>query len=189
MDSDACMVSRNKRLLRRNRIMKRFVSIVLAISMLCSLVVPAMAVEESTNNGEELWWVEEGEIWHPAEGVMAVEDDGCPNSHFAPSGFTYKGYTEGNTFWEGRFVDAGLYLLAAFTGGGIGLGTVATIISWTNGAESFRNFLEEGVLRTTYHKHIYTNGNRYWYHYIWYYVDDNYNGYLRFVACETQTNY
>lgn len=42
-------------------------------------------------------WVQAGEEWHPANGIMPLEDFGnCPKGHTGPSGYTYKGYTTGD---------------------------------------------------------------------------------------------
>lgn len=72
---------------------KRLISILLTIIMCLSLCIPALAAPSET---EVPSWVEPGEQWFPADGIMPLEDFGnCPKGHTGPKGYTYEGYVTG----------------------------------------------------------------------------------------------
>ena len=156
----------------------------MSLFVVFSLILPLVLVPVGAKGEDELPpWVEEGEIWHPAGEIMLFEDDGCPKNHFAPKGYTYQGYTEGNTLAEAIVQTAMVKLVAWIPG----LGQIASIIDTVTTIEWIKNGIEEGRLRTNYFKYVYTNGNLYWHHYYWYYYNQE-GGYLCYLSCEVNTN-
>lgn len=88
---------------------KGLISLLLTFIMCFSLCVPAFAAPAET---ELPPWVEEGEQWFPANGIMPLEDFGnCPKGHTGPSGYTYEGYTMGQS--TGNYDEAALALTVA----------------------------------------------------------------------------
>lgn len=163
--------------------MKKELSIILSFALLLPMIlVPTFAIN-NTASDELPPWVEEGEVWHPANGIMPIEDDGCPKSHFPPKGYVYQGYTEGNSVLD-AVVQTGMVQLVGWLPG---IGTVVQIIDAATTLEWLLPAIEEGRIRTTYHKYVYTNGSLYWHHYYWYYRSDT-DGLYRYFACEVKTN-
>lgn len=102
---------------------KRIISVILLVSISMTLCVPAFAATPGDDNILPPW-VEEGETWFPANGIMPLEDFGnCPKGHTGPSGYKYEGYTMGNV--TAHYDDLALILV---------IGSMATKdpISYTN---------------------------------------------------------
>lgn len=65
----------------------------LITSMLLPLIVISVSATDNTEIVDLPPWVEDGEIWHPADGIMPLEDFGyCPQNHRPPAGYTYHWY-------------------------------------------------------------------------------------------------
>ena len=164
--------------------MKKLVSLILALSLVFSMMAPSFAVNDNNSTTDDLpYWVEEGETWHPASEIATCEDDGCPQSHFAPKGYTYQGYTEGNSIFD-SFVQGGLVKLV---GNLPGIGLIVKIIDAATTLEWLIPLAETGYLPTTYHKYVYTNGSLYWHHYNWYYRSPS-DKLFRHLTCDVKTN-
>lgn len=163
--------------------MKKLLSALLAITLLFTSTISVAFAVEGVDTKEIPSWVEEGEIWHPSDGIMPLEDFGnCPQNHIAPSYFVYQGYTEGNT-------EADLAVqrnLVRIVGQIPGLGTIARIIYASAVIERMLAQAEEGHLRTTYFKYVYTYKNLYWHHYSWFFRDSD--GIMHYIGCEVKTN-
>ena len=163
--------------------MKRLLSVFLCLSMfLPAFCISTYAVSDISSS-ELPPWVEDGEIWHPADGIMTIEDDGCPKSHFPPAGYVYQGYSEGNTVFDVAVTSGIAHLIGVIPG----IGTIVKIIDAVGTLEWLLPAVQGGRVKTTYYKYVYTNGNLYWHHYYWYYRS-NTDGLFRYLDCEVRTN-
>lgn len=164
--------------------MKKFISLILAIVMCFSLCAPAFAQDSIDIEVAEFILDGSQEIWHPANGVMPLEDmDGCMKGHRPPAGFVYQGYYTGNTVVD-TIVQSGIVQLMSYIPG---IGLIVSIIDSTLTIEWLSHYAEEGRLRTNYDKYTYTNANGVtYYHIIWWYRADD--GLYRQLACEVQTS-
>lgn len=155
---------------------QKIMSLVLAMVMCFSLCVPAFA---ATPDDENLpIWVEEGEDWFPANGIMPLEDFGnCPKGHTGPSGYTYQGYTMGQS-----------------TGHYDSFAEVISFVSAVSDDLIIRSVtsLSAAVLRwlakhedpdLTYFKYVYTKGSSTFYHVI--YTINQGGGEYTYLTCET----
>ena len=156
---------------------KKLTALFLTLVMCMTVCAPAFAADTG-NSDEFVPELAEGETWHPANGIMPLEDD-YPCNHRAPSGYFYQGYIEGNTLLEAVFKTSALTLSTMLVPQ---LGVVNIVISTASTIETIRNWVEDGMLRSTYHRYIYKKGTDYWYHTYWYYRGDD--GYLHYLTCE-----
>ena len=80
------------------------------------------------------------------------------------------------------FVQGGLSYLAGFIPG---LGTIITIIDASLTIESLKRAIDEGYIRTTYYKYVYTSADSYYYHLVWVYRAPE-DGMYRQLGCEVR---
>lgn len=158
---------------------KRLVCIVFALAMLFSMCAVSFA-EVVPNNNQLPPWVEEGETWHPANGIMLVEDYGnCPKGHTGPSGYTYQGYTTGvcsSNFDD--FVRA-LSIISIFSKDPIvvaGSSLGAVIVDWLDDHEN---------PNLHYFKYVYTSGSYTFYHIIYTLYQPSAGFNYSYITCET----
>ena len=144
---------------------KKLPALFLAVVMCMSMSVPAFASGPSNADN----------------GVMPCEDDYRCN-HTPPSGYIYQDYTDGNTILDSALENGALVLSTVLVPE---LGPVNIVISTASTIQSIMNWVEEGRLRTTYHRYIYKKGSNYWYHTYWYYRDND--GYLHYLTCEVSS--
>ncbi len=155
---------------------KKIVSVFLVIAMLSVLCVPAFALAPDDPTPP---WVEEGETWYPANGIMLLEDFGlCPKGHEGPKGYIFQGYSKGQM--TGHFDDLALIVTILSVASKnpiiIGAGTIgAGFLNWLHGKED-PNF--------TYFKYTWTSedGGAPFIHIIYTYYED---GIYKYVTCET----
>ena len=158
--------------------MKKLMSVLLAISMCMAMCVPAFAAEPHEEESTLPPWVEEGETWHPVGNVMPREDFGnCPQGHVPPSGYTYQGYTTGSAV--GRFDDIALiiYFGSLATGDPIAIsvgGAASTLLFWLHGKQN---------PNLTYFKYVYTKPGYAPFIHVSYSIDDD--GFYQYLTCET----
>ena len=167
--------------------MKKLFSKATSMVLIASMLLPLLAISVSATNNTKTVdsppWVEDGEIWHPADEIMPLEDFGyCPQNHRPPAGYTYQGYTEGNSLMD-AVVQTGMVQLVAWLPG---IGTIVQIIDAALTLEWLVPAIKEGHLRINYFKYVYINEKTYaeWYHYSWYYRDED--GLLRYVGCKVE---
>ena len=164
--------------------MKKTVSLMLALVLCFTFCVPAFAVTPEENDDLPPW-VEEGETWHPANGIMPLEDmDGCAENHRPPSGYVYQGYTSGNTVFEVAIETVVIYLFAKYIPD---FGNFVSMIDNALTVEWIKNSVENGHILSNYDKYVYTKGDNYYYHIIWYYRADD--GLFRQITCAVKTHY
>lgn len=156
---------------------KRIISVILLVSISMTLCVPAFAATPGDDNILPPW-VEEGETWFPANGIMPLEDFGnCPKGHTGPSGYKYEGYTMGNV--TAHYDDLALILVigSMATKDPITIsvaGALAAVLNWLHGKED---------PHLKYFKYVYTKKGGAPFIHVIYCTDEP--GYYRYITCET----
>lgn len=156
---------------------KRSLSLFLAIIMCFSLCIPTFAATHETKNIPP--WVEDGETWYPANGVMPLEDFGnCPKGHTGPSGYTYQGYTTGKSSGHYDGIAAILQITSYISGNKLTVGITgisSTFLGWLQNHEN---------PNIDYFKYVYTKGSSTFFHIIYAEKITN-TGYYTYITCET----
>lgn len=155
---------------------KRLISILLIIIMCLSLCIPALAAPSET---EVPSWVEPGEQWFPADGIMPLEDFGnCPKGHTGPKGYTYEGYVTGTASSTFDMVSGVLFIMSKLTG--MDLSVDESMMS----GNFYRGLKNGEKPEVTYFKYAYYKGNTYFYHIIYAEKKTNSSAYT-YLTCET----
>lgn len=163
-------------------ITKRLISLVMASVMMMSLVAHASAV---TLNEEQLPpWVLEGEVWHPVDEIMTLEDFGnCPKGHTGPAGYKYQGYTFGYTHVVDNNLASNMIGIASIASAEVPMLSFSLAVLGLGVANMPKFEIGEPI---DYWKYIYTKGNSTFIHVVYAYKY-NYNGTpeYRYLTCET----
>lgn len=158
----------------------RLVSMALIFAMCASMCIPVFAQEPLPPG------VSEDELWFPSNGIILLEEPNAAcglTSHRPPTGYTYVGYSSGDSSVEMVVAD-GLTTLIAFIPG---LGWVSTAFLIANLTITMQEYLDHGQVLTTYNKYIWGNGQgSYWYHIVWA-ADSDGDGQKEYITCEVQT--
>lgn len=138
---------------------------IFAWSIIIAILIPMFLLPVSAKDqGPFPGLASYGAIWHPANGIMPVEDDSCPKGHYRPDGYVYQGYYEGDSVIDTSVVSAGL-LFTAFIPG---LKEITFILSAYYLGEGLYTYLKNGhTVPGKYFEYVYLKGSNYWIHIVW----------------------
>ena len=171
--------------MKRN--LRKVLTSLLSFAILFTMLAPsyALALTSNSTSSDIPPCVTEDEIWYPANGVMPLEEGNeCGKTgHLAPKGYTYQGYSRGNSLMESTISGSVITIIGTIPG----FGTISAVISLTIAGQTVYNYFKDnGQVRTTYTKYIWSNADEYWCHIVWTHDCDG-DGLKEYVACDVET--
>lgn len=154
---------------------KKLISILLVLAMtICAFPMSAFAASPD----EPPSWVNEGEEWFPANGIMPLEDYGnCPKGHTGPEGYTYQGYSTGKCTMGWDSLGRILTVISILSGDAITIKGAALGAALCAYLDSIENPNE------IYFHYVYTKDGAADFHHIIYTIrEDNI---YKYITCET----